>query len=276
MKRMLPAFLGVLLAASGARADEVLLRMKLKPGEERRHRMTTRVSLELPGAGRALPLLQPIEVQATLVTRVISADPQGNASLEIATREVKVDPPEARSSEARKEMRCRATMTPRGRVTLSPSPDCEPFGPVAKLVQGFLAEVAMELPEKPIKPGATWKLPLERELPLGIPGFAGKAALRGDAVLTYRERKREGGHDCAMIVLTGAMNLDVSTGEGGLDVNASVEGESCFDLALGDWARSRATMKANLAIMTGQGSNFQARATTVSEQRRLADAPPKP
>jgi hypothetical protein len=276
MRGPLPTLLGVLLVASGARAEEILLRMKFKAGEERRYRMTTRVDLEMSGAGRTLPLQQ-LEVQATLATRVISAGPKGNASVEIATREVKVDPPEAGSSDAaRKAMRCRATMTPRGRVTLVPSPDCESFGPVAKLVQGFLAEVAMELPEKPVKPGATWKLPMERELPLGIPGFAGKAALRGDAVLTYRERKRFDGHDCAMIVLTGTMNLDVSTGEGGLDVNASIEGDSCFDLALGDWARARATMKARLAIMSGRGSNFEARATTVTEQRRLPDAPASP
>ncbi|MGH2691319.1 MAG: hypothetical protein ACRDHM_02340, partial [Actinomycetota bacterium] len=160
----------------------VALSYRWQPGDVIRDhmRMAMSVQMQPPILGDELDL----EFEMSAVTRVLSVDPQGNATLEITSEDLRVQGsgfpslPDQFGSEL--EAPQTLVVAPDGRILESSNPF---LGPEAMGDQGFMRNPL--LPDEPVAPGDTWEIDDFQKLGLGEGGFdihADNRLLRYDEV----------------------------------------------------------------------------------------------
>lgn len=267
----------VLAAAPGrAAADEPagdspqLFRMKFKAGEQRRYRFTSLTHMDLPG----LPpnLAAGMRIGADFGFTVETVSPDGTATVKVAQGTVEIVPaPPGWQSKLGPSIPaggCPATISPLGKFTMTPG-SCG-TGNMAKLLERAVGGLRAVLPELPVRPGSSWKMPIDLDLPAGPTG--GGSSLRGDATITFRERKTVDGKNCALMPMTGDLQMDASGKKLVADISAKISGESCFDLDTSDWSSAKMVITMKLFIGAG-GQGINGTSTSTAEYLRLPDGP---
>jgi len=263
------------LAPFAAHADDapaggaLLLRMKFTQGEQRRYRFTSLTQLDMPG----LPaqLASGMRISGEFGIQILAVNPDGSAKVKVVQGPMEVEPNISAFGASKGGASCEGTVSTTGKINLN-SATCGNT-PEVKLLERAVSGLRAVLPEKPVKPGDSWRMPVELDLPTtpGAPPGA-KPNLRGDATLTFRKVEKVDGRNCAQIPMTGSLQLDSSGSKVVADLSATISGESCFDLDANDWAKAKMQMSMKLFIgMPGQG--MQGTSSSTMEYIRLPDGP---
>jgi hypothetical protein len=260
--------LGLLLWPALAGADDgVLLRMKFRAGEVRRYELVLRNEVD----GVVVPGTPQFTTTQRIEQRVLSVDPQGTARVEVTVTDRSVEPSPASPVGPAPAVTCRGTVTARG--VFAAEAGCGSRSAFAQAMGKFVGGLDLALPEKPVRLGASWRVPLSQDLPVPVPLPSARFALRGDALLTVRERKAVEGRDCLVIAVQGALAVDLTSEKGGADARATLSGDVCFDPTLGDYARMQVDTNLKIVLLGFSAQPQEVRMRMRIRQARLADTP---
>ena len=190
--------------------DAVLLRLAPPVGQVSHYRTVMETEIEMPDMAM---MGSPTTMQQTMhATQTVLQADGDTRHLSMVIDSVEIDGPGmfgamAQGVEMIEGLTQRITMTTRGEIVSIEVPDVDTeMGRALGAIQEIVSGLSLELPQEPVRWGATWTVPVEKSIPLG-----GVAQVNQTMEFTYRFDRLElrDGARHALLFVEGPMRQEM-------------------------------------------------------------------